>query len=163
MAGPTASGKTALLDSLFGSAQARDLRGLPEAELVSADSMQVYRGMDIGTAKPDAFLLSRLPHRLIDIREISEQYSVGDFVRLADSSCAEIAQAGRLPIVAGGTGFYLRNFICGLPRGPRGPTRLSAGGSRASSRRAEPRPFAPSSPPPIPAPLRAYTPTICIA
>lgn len=118
MAGPTASGKTALLDALFGSRGAREFRGLPEAELVSADSMQVYRGMDVGTAKPDAVLLSRLPHRLIDIRDIGEQYTAGDFVRLADSACAEIARAGRLPIVAGGTGFYLRNFICGLPDAP---------------------------------------------
>jgi len=118
LVGPTASGKTALLDELFGSVDSRKTRGLPEAEVVSADSMQAYRGMDIGTAKPDAALRSRLPHRLIDILDPREQYTTGDFVRLADAACAEIAAAGRLPVVSGGTGFYVRNFICGLPAAP---------------------------------------------
>jgi tRNA dimethylallyltransferase len=92
--------------------------GIPEAEVVSAVSMQAYRGMDIGTAKPDVATLAALPHRLIDIRDPSEQYTAGDFVRLADEACAEIAAAGRLPVVSGGTGFYARNFICGLPTAP---------------------------------------------
>jgi tRNA dimethylallyltransferase len=118
LVGPTASGKTGLLDALFGSPGAREAYGLPEAEVVSADSMQAYRGMDIGTAKPDAALLSRLSHRLIDIRGLREQYTVGDFVSLADEACAEIAAAGRLPVVSGGSGFYVRNFICGLPSSP---------------------------------------------
>ncbi len=118
LVGPTASGKTALLDAIFGDGSARAAYGLPEAEVVSADSMQAYRGMDIGTAKPDAGLRSRLPHRLLDILDIKEQYTVGDFVRLADLACAEIAASGRLPILSGGTGFYVRNFICGLPSGP---------------------------------------------
>jgi tRNA dimethylallyltransferase len=116
--GPTASGKTALLDALFGDSAAREAQGLPEAEVMSADSMQAYRGMDIGTAKPDAELLSRLPHRLIDIRDPRQQYTVGDFVHLADEACRAIAAAGKLPIVSGGTGFYARNFICGLPGAP---------------------------------------------
>ncbi len=118
LVGPTASGKTALLDELFGSAASRGARGLPEAEVVSADSMQAYRGMDIGTAKPDAGLRSRLPHRLIDILDPREQYSAGDFVRLADEACRAIAASGKLPIVSGGTGFYVRNFICGPPSAP---------------------------------------------
>jgi tRNA dimethylallyltransferase len=80
--------------------------------------MQAYRGMDIGTAKPDPGLRSRLPHRLIDILDPREQYTAGDFVRLADAACAEIAAAGRLPVVSGGTGFYVRNFLCGLPTAP---------------------------------------------
>jgi tRNA dimethylallyltransferase len=126
LVGPTASGKTALLDELFGDASARQARGLPEAEVVSADSMQAYRGLDIGTAKPDSSLLSRLPHRLIDIRDCREQYSVGDFVHLADEACAEIARAGKLPIVAGGTGFYVKNFICGLPSAPAADPELRA-------------------------------------
>jgi tRNA dimethylallyltransferase len=92
--------------------------------VVSADSMQAYRGMDIGTAKPDAALRSRLPHHLLDIRGIDEQYTVGDFVRLADEACARIAAAGRLPLLSGGTGFYARNFICGLPTGPAADTAL---------------------------------------
>jgi tRNA dimethylallyltransferase len=118
LVGPTASGKTALLDALFGTPSAREAFGLPEAEVVSADSMQAYRGMDIGTAKPDPSLRSRLPHRLLDIRGIDEQYTVGDFVRLADEACERIAAAGKLPVVSGGTGFYVRNFICGLPSAP---------------------------------------------
>lgn len=113
--GPTASGKTDLLLELFGSG-ARS--GLPAAELVSADSMQVYRGMDIGTAKPGPHERALLPHHLIDLREPSEQYMVGDFVRLADEACEDISARGRLPIVAGGTGFYVRNFIFGLPASP---------------------------------------------
>lgn len=80
--------------------------------------MQAYRGLDVGTAKPDAALRGRIPHALIDIRDIGEQYTVGDFVRLADAACAEIRGRGRLPIVSGGSGFYLRNFICGLPSAP---------------------------------------------
>jgi tRNA dimethylallyltransferase len=80
--------------------------------------MQAYRGMDIGTAKPGPELLAILPHRLIDILDPSEQYTAGDFVRLADAACAEIAAAGKLPVVSGGTGFYVRNFICGMPSAP---------------------------------------------
>jgi tRNA dimethylallyltransferase len=118
VAGPTASGKTALLDRLFGSRAAREAYGLPEAEIVSADSMQAYRGMDIGTAKPDAALLSRLPHHLIDILDPHEQYTAGDFARLADEACSRIRAAGKLPIVSGGTGFYIRNFIFGVPTAP---------------------------------------------
>jgi tRNA dimethylallyltransferase len=118
LVGPTASGKTALLDALFGSRDGREAWGLPEAEVVSADSMQAYRGLDIGTAKPESSLLERLPHRLIDILDIQVQYTVGDFVRLADEACAEIAAAGKLPLLSGGTGFYVRNFICGLPSAP---------------------------------------------
>lgn len=91
---------------------------LPEAEVISADSMQAYRGLDIGTAKPGSSLRERLPHRLIDILDIDSQYTVGDFTRLADEACAEIAARGRLPVLCGGTGFYVRNFICGLPRAP---------------------------------------------
>lgn len=113
--GPTASGKTALLSDLFlGNARF----GLPEAEVVSADSMQVYRGLNIGTAKPDPALLRALPHHLLDIREPSEQFTAGDFVREADRACAEIAGRGRLPVVSGGTAFYLKNFVCGLPEAP---------------------------------------------
>jgi tRNA dimethylallyltransferase len=126
LVGPTASGKTALLDALFGSPEAREAHGLPEAEVVSADSMQAYRGMDVGTAKPDKELLARLPHRLIDVRDVREQYTVGDFVALADSACDEIAAAGKLPVVSGGAGFYVRNFICGLPAGPAADPRIRA-------------------------------------
>ena len=111
--GPTASGKTAVLERLFASSGKRF-----EAEVVSADSMQVYRRMDIGTAKPSADLLSRLPHHLIDIRNPDEPFCVGDFVRLADEACSAIRARGRLPVVAGGTGFYLKHFVLGLAEAP---------------------------------------------
>jgi tRNA dimethylallyltransferase len=107
--GPTASGKTGILNRLFAPGQ---------AEIVSADSMQVYRGMDIGTAKPSPEERARIPHHLIDIRDPDEQFNVGDFVRLADECCAQIAARGALPVVSGGTGFYLKNFILGLPESP---------------------------------------------
>jgi tRNA dimethylallyltransferase len=130
LVGPTASGKTALLDELFGSRAERRRLGLPEALVISADSMQAYRGMDIGTAKPSPDLLERLPHRLIDIRDVKEQYTVGDFVRLADEACAEAAASGLLPIVSGGTGYYVRNFICGLPSAPAADPELRAAVAR---------------------------------
>lgn len=111
--GPTASGKTALLEELF------DPPLSPaSAEIISADSMQVYRGMDIGTAKPDPALRSRIPHHLIDIRNPNQQFNAGDFVRLAHRACGEIRRRSGLPVISGGTGFYLRNFIFGLSGAP---------------------------------------------
>jgi len=107
--GPTASGKTGIL---------LELSDMTEIEVVSADSMQVYRGMDIGTAKPSAQERERLPHHLIDICDPSQQFNAGDFVRLADETCAQIASRGKLPVVSGGTGFYLKNFILGLSEAP---------------------------------------------
>jgi len=115
--GPTACGKTGILLELFNFANRVNPTGM-RAEVVSADSMQVYRGMDIGTAKPSADEISRLPHHLIDIREPSEQFNAGDFVRLADEACMEIFSRGCLPVVSGGTGFYLKNFIMGLSEAP---------------------------------------------
>jgi len=112
--GPTASGKTGILLKLFNS------QSNLQAEVISADSMQVYRGMNIGTAKPSADERAKLPHHLIDIRDPSEQFNAGDFVRLADEACAEIASRGKLPVVSGGTGFYLKNFILGLSEAPPG-------------------------------------------
>jgi tRNA dimethylallyltransferase len=87
-------------------------------EIVSADSMQVYRGMDIGTAKPDPALRSRIPHHLIDIRDPDEPYDVGAFVHDADLAIAAIHDRGRLPVVAGGTGYYFRHLLFGLPETP---------------------------------------------
>ena len=108
--GPTASGKTSILLELF--------KDSKEAEVISADSMQVYRGMDIGTAKPSLEERSLLPHHLIDILDPSRQFNAGDFVRLADAKCAQIVGRGKLPVVSGGTGFYLKNFIMGLSEAP---------------------------------------------
>jgi tRNA dimethylallyltransferase len=112
--GPTASGKTDLLLRLFGPGAGK----LCDVEIVSADSMQVYRGMDIGTAKPSAEQRSLLPHHLVDIRNPNEQFSVGDFVRLANEAIANITSRGALPVVSGGTGFYLKNCVMGLPEAP---------------------------------------------
>jgi tRNA dimethylallyltransferase len=110
--GPTASGKTGIIFELFNSTSNL------QAEIISADSMQVYRGMDIGTAKPSAQERVLLPHHLIDICNPSQQFNAGDFVRLADEACGQIAGRGKLPVVSGGTGFYLKNFIMGLSEAP---------------------------------------------
>lgn len=126
LAGPTASGKTDLLDSMFGAGVVEWLPRLCDAwgidlqsvHVLSADSMQAYRFMDIGTAKPDSGLRKRLVHHLIDIKNPDEQYTAGEFVARADALCTELAEQHILPVVSGGTGFYLRNFICGLPSAP---------------------------------------------
>ncbi len=106
--GPTAVGKTDVLTRLA---------GLP-IEVISADSMQVYRGMDIGTAKPDPALREALAHHLIDILDPHERFDVGRFVDLADSCIAAITARGRIPVVSGGTGYYFRHLLFGLPRTP---------------------------------------------
>jgi tRNA dimethylallyltransferase len=113
--GPTASGKTALLERLFLRKKSTEC---PAVEVVSADSMQVYRGLDIGTAKPPPELRAALPHHLIDILDPREQFNAGEFVRLADEACAAIHGRGALPLVSGGAGFYLKNFIQGQPASP---------------------------------------------
>ncbi len=113
---PTASGKTALSIKLFGKSSLSCFKD--KAELISADSMQVYKGLDIGTAKPDENERKELKHHLIDILEPDCQFSVADFVSRADSCCSEIFSRGKIPLVAGGTGFYIRNFILGLPETP---------------------------------------------
>jgi tRNA dimethylallyltransferase len=80
--------------------------------------MQVYRGMDIGTAKPSPQLRALVPHHLIDILDPDREFNVGDFVHLADAAVRDIGSRGKLPVVSGGTGFYLKNFIQGLPPTP---------------------------------------------
>jgi tRNA dimethylallyltransferase len=110
--GPTAVGKTSVVEELFTGNSAY------KAEIVSADSIQVYKGMDIGAAKPSAALRERLPHHLVDIRTPDQSYNAGDFVRLAKEAIARIAARGALPVVSGGTGFYLKNLIMGLPEAP---------------------------------------------
>lgn len=112
--GPTAAGKTAVAEKLF--TGNGSFSGM--AEVISADSMQVYRGMDIGTAKPDAALLSELPHHLVNIRNPDQQYGTGEFVAGADSACQDIASRGKCPVMLGGTGFYIRNFLLGMPETP---------------------------------------------
>jgi tRNA dimethylallyltransferase len=114
--GPTASGKTEVIERLFSRPA---FPAFPNgAEVISADSMQVYRGMDIGTAKPAAALRAKIPHHLIDTMEPSVQFNAGDFVRLAREAADGIALRGKLPVVSGGTGFYIDSLINGLPEAP---------------------------------------------
>jgi len=80
--------------------------------------MQVYRGMDIGTAKPTAEERVKTPHHLIDIRNPDEQFNAGDFVRLAEEACHAALAHGALPVVSGGTGFYIKNLVMGLSEAP---------------------------------------------
>ena len=114
--GPTASGKTSVVERLF-SANAQSFYA-GKAEIISADSMQVYKGLNIGTATPDAALLEKLPHHLIDMCSPREQFGTGEFVRYADEACKNIFAKGKLPVVAGGTAFYIKNFMYGLPITP---------------------------------------------
>ena len=103
--GPTAAGKTDLALELA--------RELP-CELVSVDSALVYRGMDIGTAKPAVEVLSEFPHRLIDIRDPAQSYSAAEFVADALAAMAEITAAGRVPLLVGGTMLYYKALLEGL-------------------------------------------------
>jgi tRNA dimethylallyltransferase len=103
--GPTASGKTDL---------AIALREHLPVELISVDSAMIYRGMDIGTAKPTAEELARAPHRLIDIRDPSEHYSAAQFCEDALREMCEITAAGRMPLLVGGTMLYFRALQSGL-------------------------------------------------
>jgi tRNA dimethylallyltransferase len=107
--GPTASGKTHLSLAL-----AKKFSG----EIVSCDSVAVYRGFDIGTAKPSSEECARIPHHLLDVVEPSEPFTAGDYSRLARATIAQIAARDRLPIVVGGTGLYLRALLDGLFAGP---------------------------------------------
>jgi tRNA dimethylallyltransferase len=107
--GPTASGKSALALRL-----ARELSG----EIVSCDSLQVYRGLDIGSAKATTAERREVPHHLIDVVEPDAPFSAADYGRLARQACSDIVDRGRLPIVAGGTGLYLRALTEGLFEGP---------------------------------------------
>ncbi len=109
IAGPTASGKSA--------------RAVEEAlkrggEVISVDSRQVYRGLDIGTEKISQGEMGGVPHHLIDIRDATEPYSAGDFVHDAEHLIEEIASRGKLPILAGGTHFYFDALLKGLPQIP---------------------------------------------
>lgn len=107
--GPTAIGKTAVAmavqDAMGGSAR---------AQLISADSALIYRGMDIGTAKPSPTELQSYPHKLIDIRDPVESYSAADFVADADAAIIEAGAVGKLPIVVGGTMMYLKCLLEGI-------------------------------------------------
>lgn len=105
VAGPTASGKTKLAIEL-----AKKYNG----EIVSADSMQVYRRMDIGTAKADAWERAQAVHHMLDVAEPWEEYSVSRYVQEATACCEDILSRGKLPIICGGTGQYIDALVAGL-------------------------------------------------
>jgi tRNA dimethylallyltransferase len=107
--GPTASGKTTL---------ALQLADIFPVDIVSVDSALVYRGMDIGTAKPTAETLAKVPHRLVDILDPEDTYSAGDFVRDARREIESILKAGRTPLLVGGTMMYFRALTEGLAKLP---------------------------------------------
>lgn len=107
---PTAAGKTGL---------ALRLAARLPLEVVSADAFLVYRGMDLGTAKPTLAERARAPHHLVDLREPWEEYDVTQFARDAEEAIVDVLARGKLPLVVGGTGFYLSALIGGLPTTPR--------------------------------------------
>jgi tRNA dimethylallyltransferase len=109
ISGPTGVGKTRL---------ALLLASLMPAEVVSADSMQVYRGMDIGTAKATPAERAAVRHHLIDLCEVTDRFSVFDFFHAAQRAIQDIHARGKIPIVCGGTGFYIHALLYGPPSGP---------------------------------------------
>lgn len=117
IAGPTASGKTAL---------ALEVARRTGAEIVSADSQQVYARFDIGTAKPSPEELAAVPHHLISVVDPTEQFSAGRYQSLADAAIADIHARGKRVVVVGGTGMYIRMLLHGLVDAPRAEPALRA-------------------------------------
>ncbi len=115
--GPTASGKSALALQLAQRAPSGSETAVP-TELVSVDSMQVYRGMDIGTAKPTAAEQADVPHHLIDLVDPAERFTVVDYATAFEAAMSDIADRGAVPLLVGGTGLYLRAVIDGLTPPP---------------------------------------------
>ncbi len=107
--GPTAVGKTELISTLF----------KENYEIINADSMQVYRTLNIGTAKPSKDLQRKIHHHLIDIISPKEQFHAGEFVRLTDKLALDITSRGKIPVLCGGTAFYFKNYLFGLPEIPK--------------------------------------------
>lgn len=112
--GPTAVGKTDVLNSLFSR----------RTEIINTDSMQVYRYMDIGTAKPTDVLLRATPHHLIDIVDPDYQFNVGDFTRRAEDLVREISGRDVRPVLAGGTAYYFKTFAFGISDAPKSNHRI---------------------------------------
>ncbi len=128
LAGPTAVGKSELAVAL-----AERLDG----EIISVDTMQVYRGLDIGTAKPSSELRKRVAHHLIDVADLSELFDAAQFVKRARTALQQIQERGRIPILCGGTGLYFKALTDGLGETPptdpnlRAPRDRTAGGIAA--------------------------------
>jgi len=112
LVGPTAVGK---------SATAIELAETLDAEIVSVDSMQIYRGMDVGTDKVPAEMRERVPHHLLDLREPSHDVTVAEFQQLARAAIDDISERGRLPLLVGGSGLYFRAIVDDLEFPPRSP------------------------------------------
>ncbi|MBC8527732.1 MAG: tRNA (adenosine(37)-N6)-dimethylallyltransferase MiaA [Candidatus Cloacimonetes bacterium] len=113
--GPTAVGKTNLSFKL-----AKKFSG----EIISADSRQIYKFMNIGTAKPKSDILAKIPHHLIDIKNPDEKYTAGDFAKDADKKIAEICDREHIPFIVGGTGFYIKSLLYGLCKTPKIPAKI---------------------------------------
>ena len=109
LAGPTAVGKSEIALAL-----AEKIGG----EIVSVDSMQVYRGLDLGTAKPSPAERARVRHHLVDVADLTEHFDAAKFVALAKGAVAEIQSRGKVPVFCGGTGLYFRAFLAGLGDAP---------------------------------------------
>ena len=117
LTGPTAVGKSSIALAL-----AEKIGG----EIITVDSMQVYRGLDIGTAKPTADERKKIPHHLLDLCELTEAFDAAQFIRLAQKTVAEIQSRGRTPIFCGGTGLYFKAFLDGLGDAPPADDKLRA-------------------------------------
>jgi tRNA dimethylallyltransferase len=117
LAGPTAAGKSAI---------ALELAGRLNGEIISVDSMQVYRGLDIGTAKPSAAERERVRHHLIDVAGLEERFDAAQFVRLAAAAVNDIQSRGHTPVFCGGTGLYFKAWLEGLGEAPPGEAKLRA-------------------------------------
>ena len=117
IAGPTAVGKSEIAFAL-----AEKIGG----EIISADSMQVYRGLDIGTAKPSPAERARVPHHLIDVCDLSEAFDAAQFIRCAEKAVTEIQSRNKTPVFCGGTGLYFKAFLDGLGEAPATDANLRA-------------------------------------
>ncbi|MGP1587833.1 MAG: tRNA (adenosine(37)-N6)-dimethylallyltransferase MiaA [Treponemataceae bacterium] len=119
---PTASGKTEVVGHLFSDNVPSFFAG--KAEIINCDSMQVYRRLNIGTAKPEKNFLEHLPHHLIDICEPCETFGSGCFLESCDELCKKITEKGKLPVICGGSSFYIKNFIFGSPPTPKSDEKI---------------------------------------
>jgi tRNA dimethylallyltransferase len=129
IAGPTGSGKSAVALQL-----ALEVGG----EIVNFDSIQIYRGFDLGSAKPSLEERSIVPHHLYDIADANDPFNAADYAAAAERVCEQIVSRQRTPILVGGTGFYLRAFLSGLPRMPGADPELRARIRRIAQRRRGP-------------------------